>query len=72
MRQYRLETRKKYRAQQKDKEDADKTHLTDRELMGELPQLRCTNSDRAREFGRREGLVAALVAADAGDRRMRA
>jgi hypothetical protein len=43
-----------------------------RELMGELPQFRCTNSDRAREFGRREGLVAALVAADAGDCRMRA
>jgi hypothetical protein len=43
-----------------------------RELIGALPQLGCTNSDRAREFGRREAVVAALVAADAGDRRRRA
>ncbi len=42
------------------------------ELLGELPQFRCANSDQAREFGRREAMVAELVAADAGDRRMRA
>ena len=43
-----------------------------RELIGELQQFRCTNTDRARDFGSREAMVAALVAADAGDRRMRA
>jgi hypothetical protein len=43
-----------------------------RELIGELQLFRCTNSDRALEFGRREAMVAALVAADAGDRRRRA
>jgi len=43
-----------------------------RELIGQLPQFRCTNSDRARDFGNREATVTVLVAADAGDRRKRA
>ena len=42
------------------------------ELIGELPQFRCANSERARDFGNREAMVATLVAADAGDRRKRA
>jgi hypothetical protein len=43
-----------------------------RELIGESPQFRFTNSDRARDFGNREAMVMVLVAADAGDRRKRA
>ena len=43
-----------------------------RELIGELPQFRCTNSDRARDFGNREAMVTVLVAAEAADRRKRA
>jgi hypothetical protein len=39
------------------------------ELIGELPQFRCANPDRARDFGNREAMVAVLVAAAAGDRR---
>jgi hypothetical protein len=42
------------------------------ELIGELPQFRCSNPDRARDFANREAEVAALVAADTGDRRLSA
>jgi hypothetical protein len=43
-----------------------------RELIGELPQFRCANSNRTRDFCSREAMVATLLAADAGERRRRA